>query len=257
MDAIVLAGGVPKPGEPLYEVTQGKPKALLDVAGQPMLQWVLNALDGAASVDRIIIVGLPEDVPIHSAKPLHFLPSQGHMVNNILAGADVIMHNNPQAELAFVVSADIPAITAPMVDWLAAQVTPGTVDACYTIVQRHVMEKRYPESRRSYTRLKDMTVCGGDINLFRPALAHSNTEFWDRVIEARKNVFKQAALVGYDTLVLLLMRQLSLDAALQRICRRLKIRGRAIISPYAEMGMDVDKPFQLDIIRADLAARQA
>ena len=29
MDAIVTAGGIPQPGEPLYEYTQGKSKALL------------------------------------------------------------------------------------------------------------------------------------------------------------------------------------------------------------------------------------
>jgi hypothetical protein len=32
-------------------------------------------------------------------------------------------------------------------------------------------------------------------------------------------------------------------------------RGRAILCPYAEMGMDVDKPFQLEIMREDLAGR--
>ena len=40
MDAIVTAGGIPMPGEPLYEYTNGSPKALLDIAGKPMIQWV-------------------------------------------------------------------------------------------------------------------------------------------------------------------------------------------------------------------------
>jgi NDP-sugar pyrophosphorylase family protein len=44
MDAIVIAGGIPEPGDPLYEYTQGQPKALLDIAGKPMVQWVLDAL---------------------------------------------------------------------------------------------------------------------------------------------------------------------------------------------------------------------
>ncbi len=46
MDAIVIAGGVPTPVEPLYPYTQGKPKALLDLCGKPMIQWVLDALEG-------------------------------------------------------------------------------------------------------------------------------------------------------------------------------------------------------------------
>jgi hypothetical protein len=33
---------------------------------------------------------------------------------------------------------------------------------------------------------------------------------------------------------------------------RLNITGKAIVCPYAEVGMDVDKLFQLEIMREDL-----
>ena len=35
----------------------------------------------------------------------------------------------------------------------------------------------------------------------------------------------------------------------------MNITGRAIVCPYAEVGMDVDKPHQLEIMRADLRKR--
>jgi len=257
MDAIVTAAGTPKPGDPLYEITQGQPKALLEVAGKPMAQWVLDALNASHYVEHIVVIGLDEDAPLTSEKPLTFRPSQGHMVNNILAGANAILERAPETEYAIIACSDIPAITGEMVDWLAEQMLAEPVDACYTVIQRETMETRYPGSKRSYTHFKDEVVCGGDINIFRPALAHTNTEFWDKVIEARKNVFKQAALAGFDLLLLLLLRQLRLDTAVEKVTRRLNLSGRAIISPYAEMGMDVDKPFQLEILRADLARRSA
>ena len=58
MDCIVVAGGVPQEEDPLYEYTQGRSKALLEVGGRPMIAWVLDALEGAQSVDRIFVVGL-------------------------------------------------------------------------------------------------------------------------------------------------------------------------------------------------------
>ena len=58
MDAVVLAGGIPREGEPLYPVSQGCPKSLLKVAGKPMVQWVLDALAAAKHVRRIFVVGL-------------------------------------------------------------------------------------------------------------------------------------------------------------------------------------------------------
>ena len=57
MDAIVTAGGIPLPEEPLYPATRGQSKAMLDVAGKPMIQWVLDALTDAKTVDNVIIVG--------------------------------------------------------------------------------------------------------------------------------------------------------------------------------------------------------
>jgi len=54
---------------------------------------------------------------------------------------------------------------------------------------------------------------------------------------------------------LLLLRMITLEGAVKKVTKRLNLRGRAILTPYAEIGMDVDKPHQLEIMRADLAQR--
>ena len=84
------------------------------------------------------------------------------------------------------------------------------------------------------------------------AAATGNDELWQKLISARKNPFKQAALFGYGTLILLLTRRLSLEDAVPRIEKQLGIKGRPVLCPYAEIAMDVDKPHQLEILRADL-----
>ena len=68
MDAIVMAGGIPQPEDPLYEYTQGEPKALLDIAGKPMIQWVLDAISGSESVERVVLISLPEDTNLECSK---------------------------------------------------------------------------------------------------------------------------------------------------------------------------------------------
>ena len=52
-----------------------------------------------------------------------------------------------------------------------------------------------------------------------------------------------------------LLRRCDLEAAVKRVERKLNLTGQAILCPYAEVGMDVDKPNQLEILRADLANR--
>lgn len=80
-------------------------------------------------------------------------------------------------------------------------------------------------------------------------------DVWEKIIASRKNVFKQAALIGYDTLVLLMLRLIDVDQAVKMVSKRLKIKGRGLVCPYAEIGMDVDKPFQLEMVRADLSRK--
>lgn len=257
MDAIVTAGGVPQPGDPLYAYSQGKSKALIDIAGKPMAQWVLDALTESSRVENIVLIGVDQGSGLTSPKIRAYLPGQGHMVNNILAGLNKLMEINPGIGHALIVSSDIPAITAEMVDWVVDEAMRTNDDVYYNVIPRHVMEKRFPNSRRSYTHLKDVEVCGGDMNVARASLARSDLEIWDKLIESRKNVFKQASLIGFDTLLLLLLRQITLDQAVKKVARKLKLTGRAIVCPYAEVGMDIDKPHQLEMMRADLARRQA
>jgi hypothetical protein len=99
---------------------------------------------------------------------------------------------------------DIPAITSEMVDWVVNSAMQTDHDLYYNVITRQVMEARYPNSRRSYVKLKDMEVCGGDMNVIRALTVTANDDLWRRIVAARKSALKQAALVGFDTLILLL-----------------------------------------------------
>jgi GTP:adenosylcobinamide-phosphate guanylyltransferase len=255
MDAIVIAGGIPKPEEPLYPYTQGIFKAMLDIAGKPMIQWVLDAFSEAEKVDNVIIIGLPEDTLITCNKPLYFVPNQGRMLDNISAGIDKMLEVNPGAEYVISSSSDIPGITGEMIDWLVDTAQQTQHDMYYGIVKRDVMEARYPDSRRTYTQLADMEVCGADIHIAHNSMTTDpeHLAMWDVLIGKRKSPIKQAASIGFGTLFLLLAHRLTLKGAIERITKRLNITGRAIIWDYAEPAMDVDKPHQLEVLRADLA----
>ena len=255
LNALILAGGVPQPGESLYEFSQGRSKALIDVAGKPMVQWVLDALSGAKSIGRAVIVGLDEDSGLRYEKALSYLPNQGGMLDNIRAGAGKIAELNSKAEYALIVSSDIPTISAEMVDWICAQVRPGQDDALYHVIERSVMDRRFPNSKRTFTKLKGMQVCGGDMNPASVALILSHTGPWEKIAAARKSVIKQASLVGFDTLLLFLLRAMTLEQAAARVSKRLGLRARGVVCPYAEVGMDVDKVHHLEIVQRELSGK--
>jgi molybdopterin-guanine dinucleotide biosynthesis protein A len=255
MDAVVTAGGIPQPDEPLYPHTQGKSKAMLEIGGKPMVQWVLDALGGAKQVENVVLIGLAEESGLTCSKPLYYIPNHNSMIENLLAGINKVIQINPSTPRALLVSSDIPGITSEMVDWEIDMCLQSDVDLCYTVVKREVIEARYPASKRTFTKLKDMEVCGGDMNVVKTSVATANTEIWERLVATRKNPVKQAAIIGYDTLLLMVFRRFTLDQAVKNVAARLHMTGRAIVCPYAEVAMDVDKPHQLEMIRADLADR--
>jgi len=253
MDAIVTAGGIPLPEDPLYPYTEGHSKAMLDIAGKPMLQWVLDALSASKKVDNVIIMGMNEKNGMSCAKPIHYMPNEGRMLANIVSGVHKALELNPATEHVLIVSSDIPGLTGEMVDWLVEEIEKDPADIHYGVIPREVMEKRYPDSHRTWTHLKGMDLCGADINASHVRMATEHLDTWEELIGNRKSPLKQAATIGLGILLLMVLRQLTLDDLVSRVSARIGIRGKAIVWPWAEAGMDVDKPHQLKIMRSDLA----
>ena len=256
MDAIVTAGGIPQPNDPLYAYSNGDSKALIDVAGKPMVQWVLDALGEAKHVDNVILIGLSAKSGLTCKKPIHYVSNQGRMLANIVTGVNKSLEINRNNKYVLIVSSDIPALKGEMVDWLVSTCMQTKDDLYYGVCPREVMEKRFPDSKRTYTRLKDMEVCGADINLTHVRMATEHLDTWEALINNRKNPFKQAAVLGWDTLFQIVTRQFTVEGMVQRASERIGIKGHAIVWPYAEGCMDIDKPHQLELLRADLTRQQ-
>jgi molybdopterin-guanine dinucleotide biosynthesis protein A len=256
MDAIVTAGGIPQPGDPLYAYSNGDSKALIDIAGKPMIQWVLDALGDSKEVDNVIIIGLTSKSGLTCKKPLHYLSNQGRMLANIVAGVSKSVELNKKTEYVLLVSSDIPALKPEMVDYLVQTSMQTRDDIYYGVCPREVMETRYPASHRTYTKLKDMQVCGADINVIHVSMTTDHLETWEKLIGNRKSPLASAAVIGWDTLFLLFTRQVTLQGLVEKVSARIGIKGRIIIWDKAEPCMDVDKPHQLEIMREDLALQK-
>lgn len=256
IDAVVTAGGIPRPDDPLYPLTQGKNKALLPIGGVPMVQWILDALGHAACIARVVVVGLdPAEAGLTCRKPLGYVPNHGSMIDNVQAGAKWALAQEAATRYVFVVSSDIPTITAAMVDWNINTSLETDHEAYYSLIPAAVMEQRFPGSRRTFFKLKEGRFSGSDMNLFQTALVGHYHPAWQAIVDARKNILKQASRVGFDTLLLMLLGQMTIARAEERVRTRLGVNGRAFIGRYAEAGMDVDKPHQYEQVKRDLEAR--
>jgi molybdopterin-guanine dinucleotide biosynthesis protein A len=254
LDALVLAGGAADAGDPLHRIAPGGRKALITLGGKPMAQWVIEALALSPRIARTVLIGLPPDAPVHHPKVAARLPDRGSLLENIRAGAEWMAGHEPTAPLVLAASADLPAITPGMVTWAVDAARQTEDDLYYVVVPREIMEARFPGSGRSYVRLRDGIFTGGDLHILRLSLA-PGARFWEAVHAARKNILRLAALIGADTLLLLALRRLTLAQLERRMSLRAGLRCRAMVSPYAELGMDVDTPHQLAMIEKSMERR--
>jgi len=256
MDAIVTAGGIPQPEDPLYTYSNGDAKALIDIAGKPMIQWVLDALGNAKNVDNVIVIGLSPKNNLTCRKPLYYLSNQGRMLANIVAGVNKSLELNRKNKYVLVVSSDIPALKPEMVDWLVDTCMQTQDDLYYGVCTREVMESRFPDSKRTYTKIKDMELCGADIHVSHVRMATEHLDMWEQLMGNRKSPLRQASIIGLSIFFQVIMRSITLDDLVAKVSSRIGIKGRAIQWPHAEACMDVDKPHQLELLRTDLAKQQ-
>lgn len=257
MDCIVTAGGMPTEDDPLYTYTQGKPKALLEFEGRTMLERVMDALQSSKYVDRIVLVGLEELFDMQFKRPVdHMLPDHGSMVGNVLAGLRWLQQDKPDMGEVLFCTSDLPAMTAANVDEFIEGCQPFDKGIYYVLVPREAMEARFPQSNRTYVKLKGLEVAGGDMAIAKAELADQNEELWRALTEARKHAWKLANMVGFTFLIKFLFRRLSTQDIEQKVLQTLGQPVGIVLDAPPEIAMDVDKPAQVDLLRTDIRGRK-
>ena len=159
---------------------------------------------------------------------------------------------HPETNLVLLCSADIPTLTPQIVDDFIASCAPYDKGMVYNFVDKATLEARFPGSKRTYVKLKDGLIAGGDMTLIQADLADTNQDMWEALTNARKHAWQLARVVGFRFLFKFLLRQLSFADIEQAA---LRITGRpcsVLLNPNAEIAMDADKPEQVELLRADI-----
>lgn len=252
MWAVVLAGGVPGPGDALYPAAGGGPKALVQVGGRSMVQRVVDAVGRARAIHGVVVVGGDEAWGLACEKPLRLAVAGDAIVDNVTRGVREVLTAEPATERVILVAADVPLLQSEHIDWLAGRITEDPADIHYGVVAKRVMEARFPSSRRSYVALRGGTYCGADVHASTVAALFGHEATWRALLERRKSAARQARVIGWSTLLLAAMRVVTIDQVVARASRSLGVDVRAVVWPFAEAGMDVDKREQLELVRAEL-----
>jgi GTP:adenosylcobinamide-phosphate guanylyltransferase len=247
--AVVLAGA-PADAE-MAEKYSIRSRADLPLAGKKMIQHVMDALAASPHVGDVCVVG---DIQCGGASRI--IPPAGDLVENLIAGVKAL---GEEAERVLVVTSDIPMLTSEAVEDFIARCAETEADFHYAIISKETAEKRFPGMKRTYAKLAEGTFTGGNIFLVSRGCILENAEPIRELMAARKSVLRLARIIGIRFLVRALVAQvlcpcaLNLRGAEKTVGRVFRMRVKAVETPYAEIGADVDKLEHVDFAEKALS----
>ncbi len=247
-DAVVLAGGGKR--EPLTEQEGVNNKAFIKIYGREILAYILESLEKAPSINRIVVVGPEDDLRQLQKDGYRFdlALEQGSMLNNIAAG----LEKTEQGKLSLIVTGDIPLLTDAVVERFIKSCSPHQCDLYYPVIRKSSFEKGLPGSVRTYVRLLEGQVTGGNIGLVSPAWFFANRNRLEMFIAYRKKPVKLARILSPVLVLKFLFKRLSISDLESFLSRLLNLKACAVISEDIEIGVDVDKVSDLSLIKEAL-----
>lgn len=240
VNALVLAG---RANDGVFAaVSDARNEALIQIGDRTMLDYVLAALHDASSIGRCVVVGTPE---VAAALPagVEFVPAGDDVIANVELGAARLGDTGQ----ILVVTSDVPFITGPIVDRLLAQCAAKPAELYYPVIPRAAAEAKFPGVQRTYVKLREGTVTGGNLFLVSPAVIRSKADLVRAFVAARKNPAKMASVIGPSFALRYALGTLSAGELEVKIGSMLGVKGAVIFTDDAEIGVDVDKLSDLEL----------
>jgi GTP:adenosylcobinamide-phosphate guanylyltransferase len=244
INAIILSG------DKNQSLSNGYTKALVKIKDRIMIDYVVDALQNSSEIGQIAVVGSVEQLrPYLSQKVSCIAEGADDLIDNTLIGIGLFK----QDPRVLVLTCDIPYLTPEAVDHFVRHSEKTGADMCYPIVRKEDNQAKFARANRTYAKLRDGTFTGGNMFYVNPQVVERSADLARRLVGYRKKPWKMCRVLGWNFVFQLLAGSLTISGVESRMSNLLDIKLAAIISPYPEVGNDVDKESDLTLAREYLA----
>lgn len=241
--ALVLAGQ--RPGvDPVAAHFGTAMKALIPVAGEVMLNRVLEALLDAPEIARIVVLA-QDTLALSGHRDLAWAADEPKIAFRV---------SGPTISGSVLGAVEDPAIGLPLLVTTADNVmlTPATIaefvagaggsEVSVAFVERSNLERAVGPNRRTWLAFNGGAYTGANLFALTGAGSKNALRFWEKVEADRKSVLRLAAHFGPVLMVRLLLRRMTLTQALAAAGAKLGASAAPVVLSDGRMGVDVDKP---------------
>jgi GTP:adenosylcobinamide-phosphate guanylyltransferase len=231
--------------DPVAQAAGVSCKALTPAGGRAMVLRVLDALAETREVGIRILAG-PAMASVEQNAELNGLVSSGQVRWHApqatpSSSAFTVLQSLPEDVPVLVTTADHALLTAAMVDHFCAEARRSGCDVVAGVARYELIAAAFPGSRRTVTKLRDGGYCGCNLFAFLTPQARQAADFWRQVEKERKKPLRIIKVMGMMAVLRYLLGRLTLEQALARLSRRMKLQAGVVRMPFAEAAVDVDK----------------
>ena len=249
--AIVLAGS--RPGVDPFAARHGTDlKALIPVAGVPMVARPVAALLQLAAVERVrVLTQQPDRIrPVLLDDDRLSVEVSGDTIASTL---DAILSNPETRYPLLVTTADHALLDPAMVAQFCA--SSEGADVAIGLVERRPLMARLPATQRTWLSFRGGAYSGANLFAFGSANGARAVALWRAVEQDRKKGWRMIAALGPAVLMGAVLRLRTLDQVLAAVGKRLGISIRKIELSNPLAAVDVDKDADHALVTAILEGR--
>jgi len=252
VDAIVLAGTDKK------RLINGENKAFLKIDGRYVIDYVIDALKSAKTIEKIAIVGPEEkikEINSKADKKIIALKEKGSLLENAVCAYDELSKIKKD-DYTFFITGDIPLITKKAIsNFIMDCFHPSNkgADVYFPIIEKESIGE-YNELKRPYVKLKE-----GEYRISNFILMNAekikNTEWIGKIFKGRKLITSSARvkLLYYFPDIFwkyFISKDLTLDYIENRASDTIGAKIRLIETKYPETTLDIDDEKDYGYIRS-------
>jgi GTP:adenosylcobinamide-phosphate guanylyltransferase len=243
-NALILAGS--KERGPLEIVSKVDNKALIMINSKPVIEYIVDALNNSENIDQILVVGPKNELNPYIGKKVEEILNPG---NSILENMEIGLNFFNSADNLLLSTSDIPLITPQAIDEFIKICVKRDAFIGYPIIEKKNIIKKYPNTKRTYIKMKQGIICGGNIAFFKPEVFYQKKEIIKELFDNRKSTWKYAKILGFKFIFKFLFKTLTFKDIEKRVSEIVGYKSIAVQVTYPEIMIDLDKPSDLKLIR--------
>lgn len=214
---------------------------LLTIQGETLLARLCRCMVEGGGCEVVHVLA-PEEVPLPALPQVRRAAYSGELVDDILR----LLQNGADSEFVLLGSADVPLITGESIAALCQTARQRSADVAYPVCEQRVVEEKLGVSKRTYVKLGPLTVTGGNVFWLKRSLVLAQGELLKKLFAQRKNPASLARLFGLGFTLKLLSGKLELAGVERHLSKLFGGNLCALVLPFPELGVDLDKEADLD-----------